>query len=429
MALSYEKRYSGIQGREVGQQERTDKEEKGTKSADGRGIFKKKTEQVTDCQGKSNINNNTKNVSIPTTMGTMGQEASQSEMMRGLEPPRLNEGDRTVVGEDIKRLRIENKQRKRERKAAQLPYSQWKAHKGEGTLRNRREGDRKPYQDAMCPTGQALGHPAAQLLQEYAHMGCPVRTGRPWTRDMMEEAVQRGPHQSALTPEALEHFAAEAKAKVEKGQAKLVYWDDIKDNPPPELKISPVAGIPHKSKAYRTILDLSYRLRLKNGGVVKSVNDMTEKVAPQGSIDQIGESLSRIIYAFAETDDDAKIFMAKWDIKDGFWRMGGEEGQEYNFAYVLPQPPGHPVILVIPTSLQMGWVESPPLFCAASETARDIVEEYIETQVSLLPAHKFSKHVMTSDTIQELPETGEEAAGFHYIVEVYFDDFNSSWTM
>jgi len=134
MALSYEKRYSGIQGREVGQQERTDKEEKGTKSADGRGIFKKKTEQVTDCQGKSNINNNTKNVSIPTTMGTMGQEASQSEMMRGLEPPRLNEGDRTVVGEDIKRLRIENKQRKRERKAAQLPYSQWKAHRGEGTL-------------------------------------------------------------------------------------------------------------------------------------------------------------------------------------------------------------------------------------------------------------------------------------------------------
>ena len=243
--------------------------------------------------------------------------------MIGLEPPRLNEGDRTVVGEDIKRLRIENKQRKRGRKAAQQLYSQWKVHKGEGKLRNRGEDEYKPYRDAMCPTGQALGHPAAQLLQEYAEIGCPVRTGRPWTREMMDEAVQRGPHQSALTPEALEHFAAEAKKKVDKGQAKLVYWDDIKDNPPPELKISPVAAIPHKSKAYRTTLDLSYRLRLKNGGVVKSVNDTTEKVATQGAIDQIGESLSRIIYAFAETDDDAKIFMAKWDIKDGFWRMGG----------------------------------------------------------------------------------------------------------
>ena len=134
MALTYKQRYSGIQGREVGQQKKTEKEEKGTESADGRGIFKKGPEQVTDCQGKSNINNNIKNVSIPTTMGKMGQEASQSEKMRGLEPPRLNEGDRTVGGEDIKRLRIENKQCKRERKAAQLPYSQWKAHKGEGTL-------------------------------------------------------------------------------------------------------------------------------------------------------------------------------------------------------------------------------------------------------------------------------------------------------
>ena len=158
---------------------------------------------------------------------------------------------------------------------------------------------------------------------------------------------------------------------------------------------------------------------------MRSVNDTTEKVAPQGSIDQIGEALSRIIYAFAETDEDAKIFMAKWDIKDGFWRMGGEEGQEYNFAYVLPQPPGYPTTLVIPTSLQMGWVESPPLFCAASETARDIIEEYIETQVSSLPAHKFIKHVMTSETIQELPAIGEEETGFMYMVEVYVDDFMS----
>jgi hypothetical protein len=28
--------------------------------------------------------------------------------------------------------------------------------------------------------------------------------------------------------------------------------------------------------------------------------------------------------------------MAKWDIKDGFWRMDCMEGEEWNFAYVLP---------------------------------------------------------------------------------------------
>ncbi len=75
-------------------------------------------------------------------------------------------------------------------------------------------------------------------------------------------------------------------------------WNSIKDNPPKELKISPIAAIPHKSKDYRSILDLSYCLRLKNGGVRASVNDTTKKMAPAGAIDQIGECLLRIIQRF-----------------------------------------------------------------------------------------------------------------------------------
>jgi hypothetical protein len=49
------------------------------------------------------------------------------------------------------------------------------------------------------------------------------------------------------------------------------------------------------------------------------VNNTTKKTAPAGAINQIGKCLSCIIHAFAEEDDNAKIFMAKWDIKDGFW--------------------------------------------------------------------------------------------------------------
>jgi len=93
-------------------------------------------------------------------------------------------------------------------------------------------------------------------------------------------------------------------------------WDSIKDDPPSELKISPIAAIPHKSKQFRSIL-------------LPSVNSNTIKTAPKGAIDQLGHTLTRIIHAFAETEDDAKIFMAKWDIKDGFWQMYGQEGQEF----------------------------------------------------------------------------------------------------
>ena len=64
--------------------------------------------------------------------------------------------------------------------------------------------------------------------------------------------------------------------------------------------------------------------------------------------------------------------MAKWDVKDGFWRLQCQHGEEYNLAYVLPQQKGAPPILMIPTSLQMGWIKSPGYFCAASETARTL---------------------------------------------------------
>ncbi len=116
------------------------------------------------------------------------------------------------------------------------------------------------YRNSMCPTGRALAHPATGLLTEWATLGCPTCTGKPWTREEIWEAVARGPHQSALSPEALAHFAEEAAEKVRTKQARIVLWDDIKDNPPEQLKISPIAAIPHKSKAFRSILDLSFQL-------------------------------------------------------------------------------------------------------------------------------------------------------------------------
>jgi hypothetical protein len=101
-------------------------------------------------------------------------------------------------------------------------------------------------------------------------------------------------------------------------------------------------------------LDLSFCLRLKNGSVLASVNNTTEKTAPADAINQIGKCLSRLIHAFAAADNDAKIFMAKWDIKDRLWQMDCAAGERWNFAYVLPQEEGKPITLVVPTSLQMG---------------------------------------------------------------------------
>ncbi len=58
----------------------------------------------------------------------------------------------------------------------------------------------------------------------------------------MQAAVDQGPHCLALSDNAIAHFRAEVDKKVKSKQAKLVMWDSIKDNPPAELKISPIAG-------------------------------------------------------------------------------------------------------------------------------------------------------------------------------------------
>jgi hypothetical protein len=338
----------------------------------------------------------------------------------GLGPPRLLSGSR-VDGSNKRQLRRENKARRIRQQELQREAIFWSDYQGGFEAPEKRTAVSE-WKNNMCPKNLALEHPAAEKLLQYATGGCPCNTGKPWSKEMIHAAVERGPHVSALDPEAIEQLRTEIAEKEKIGQCKVVLWDDIKNDPPKQLKVSPLAMIPHKSRKFRAILDLSFKLRLKDGSVVPSVNEATTLEAPAAAIDQMGHALSRIIHAFAEADEDAKIFMAKFDIKDGFWRLDCEEGEEWNFAYVLPQHDGEPTRLVIPTSLQMGWVESPPYFCAASETARDVAVQYMETEVGALDEHKFLHHAMGSDEVKRLPRQSTDKH-FKYLVEVYVDDF------
>jgi hypothetical protein len=73
----------------------------------------------------------------------------------------------------------------------------------------------------------------------------------------------------------------------------------------------------------------------------------------------------------------------------------------------------------------MGWVESPPYFCAASETARDVTTDYIDMPVGSLTPHKFEKYIVGGVDYNTLPDTSTPLKGFLYMVEVFVDDFMS----
>jgi hypothetical protein len=185
-----------------------------------------------------------------------------------------------VKGSNKRQLRGENKNRRIQQQEQQVEESYWRTYKGDFKIPTPKQAPTK-WVGQMCPKGLALYHPAAAKLLQYATRGCPVNSGRPWTREELEAAIQRGPHVSALDQDAMKQLQQEVSEKVKIGQARLVKWDDIKANPPKELKISPIAMIPHKSRQFRAILDLSFSLRLTNGGVIPSVNENTVLEAPQ----------------------------------------------------------------------------------------------------------------------------------------------------
>ncbi len=103
--------------------------------------------------------------------------------------------------------------------------------------------------------------------------------------------------------------------------------------------------------------------------------------------------------------------MDKWDIKDVFWRMDCREGDKWNYAYVLPEPEGKPDILVVPTSLQMGW---------------DIATEYIEMPIGSLTTHKFEHYITGDREYKKLSiNIGRPHPAPRYLTEVYVNDFMS----
>ena len=124
-----------------------------------------------------------------------------------------------------------------------------------------------------------------------------------------------------------------------------------KTEPTVKIEIFTVGIIPHKSRKYIAVLDLSFALKMA-GYDLPAVNKATKETAPAEALEQVGTVMPRIIEALATAMiSEDPIHFSKLDIKDEFCRMVCEVGEECNFAYVLPNHPEEPTELVIPSAL------------------------------------------------------------------------------
>jgi len=130
----------------------------------------------------------------------------------------------------------------------------------EGLLHNQSKYQNVSFHGHMQLDESIRHHPAFDALFCYATKGCPVDCGPSWSQEHLEAAVLHGPHILAKSADAARCLQEEAMEKVAQGEAEVIKWNEIKENPHPNVKILLLVAIPHKSHMFHAILDLSFQL-------------------------------------------------------------------------------------------------------------------------------------------------------------------------
>jgi hypothetical protein len=157
----------------------------------------------------------------------------------------------------------------------------------------------------MSPSACVNFHPFAETLREWEE-GVPVDCGTNWTREMIDAAIEQGPHRSAMTPESIALIKEDVAYQVQAGYAQVVEWEVLKKNLPPKLKVSPLAVVPQANRRGRMILDLAFPVLRQGKGkgkkrkrvqevLQKSVNDSTVRMAPEAPVKELGNVLKRLL--------------------------------------------------------------------------------------------------------------------------------------
>jgi hypothetical protein len=110
----------------------------------------------------------------------------------------------------------------------------------------------------MQPQKGAQGHPFFPTLKDWGENGVPVDCGPDWDWDVIEHAVARGPHRSALDPENATTVEEDIQYQVDAGFSQIFTWEEVQRLRPKKLKVSPMAVVPQKNQWGRIILDLLF---------------------------------------------------------------------------------------------------------------------------------------------------------------------------
>ena len=94
---------------------------------------------------------------------------------------------------------------------------------------------------------------------------------------------------------------------------------------------------------------------------------------------QFGHALERFLRELLLADPKlGPVELLKLDIGDGFYRCNVAIPDIAKSGLLFPVAEGEEELVAFPLVLPMGWVNSPPIFCAATETAADLAKASIK---------------------------------------------------
>jgi hypothetical protein len=222
-----------------------------------------------------------------------------------------------------------------------------------------------------------LPHPAAPLLSRLSKRGVPVvLTDEPWTTARRKRAMARGSHPS--TRDHLAFLRDEFATMIDQKFWVILPYSAVEQLP--SLRISPMGVVPQTDRRPRTIVDYSF----------SGINQATLPLSPSEAM-QFGRALERMLQKIHFANRRyGPVYMIKVDISDGFYRLQLSPSGIPSLGVVFPTAVGEEPLVAFPLVLPMGWVSSPPFFCALTESAADMANMSLRTNRFYPLAHPLS---------------------------------------
>jgi len=224
---------------------------------------------------------------------------------------------------------------------------------------------RQQHPSSMHPRIGSLPHPTAEYLHELASTGVPAYfADDPCTVSQLDSVLARGPHRSAAA-EFAEFLVADMFDYVQMGYWIVLPYTSVRHLP--NLRLAPAGVVPQRERRPRPIMDYSFY----------NTNAACLPYAPLQAM-QFGTALPRLLERLVYCNrTHGPPVLAKIDLADGYYRVPLSPAAALALAVLIPTDlPHDPTPLVaLPLTLPMGWAQSPPYFCAFTETVTDLTNQ------------------------------------------------------